>query len=273
MSATLENQSESLVSPTNESKLSDCNSGVDSASKPVESPPKIDLVDQSSACGEILSKNIDEQPANSEFGADVSSEKARCDSTLPISKLEGRHFIKTRSFSAVEETPDKKIIADRLGVIPDFPVRDVAHSRSEQLETHSLLRHDISERDDPNLIASSSTVVDYSDISRKDRVANDSQTPSSGGDTLIMQFDYFSNDQPMSLQNDPRLTDSPGQTISGQYRKSGRDLTELGTEVARNSFDKLKTNRILSSRPRLELHEHIHLMHPPYCKPSVLILL
>lgn len=168
-----------------------------------------------------------------------------------LSLKESRHFQKTRSFSAVEDTPDKKVMKDKLKTIPDFPLKDGSHSRSEHLETQSLLQHDDSLKEvDSNLLASSNTVVDHADEYLK-------PTPSSSvnmtnkldtcGDTLIMQFDYFSNDQPMSLQHDSRLECSMSQSKGNHLRKSGRDLTELESDVARGMYDKSKSGR---SRPR-----------------------
>lgn len=164
-----------------------------------------------------------------------------------LSTKDNRHFQKTRSFSAVEENPEKKVTTERLRAIPDFPLKDVAHSRSEQLETQSLQqqKHDVKQKEnDLNQLAASNKVVDQSDDYLK-TPSSSTIAPDKRGDTLIMQFDYFSNDQPMSLQHDPRFDCSIKQSKGNHLRKSGRDLTELESNVARGIS---KDNR---SRPRL----------------------
>lgn len=176
-------------------------------------------------------------------------------STTTSKSSDTRHFQKTRSFSAVEDTPDEKVISNQLNTIPDFPLKDVHHSRSDQLETQSMQQSNTTGELDSKLVSSSSTVVDHSELMNCEDNSSTSSNrpPMMSGDTLIMQFDYFSNDQPMSLQHDPR-SNSSNRRNDNHMRKSGRDLTELESDFARNEnkFDRTKTNRIISSRPRLD---------------------
>lgn len=215
-------------------------------------------------------KNGDEIAALRSEQQTLTENLAQRKSPLVSKVAETRHFQKTRSFSAVEDTPDKKVNNNnQLNTIPDFPLKDVTHCRSEQLETQSMQQQSsASEETDSKLIASSSTVVDHSELMRGEdhSGSSSSRPPMMSGDTLIMQFDYFSNDQPMSLQHDPRSSCSGRNT---HMRKSGRDLTELESNVARNNFDKTKANRIMSSRPRLEYLSFFPTSHVPilelYC--------
>lgn len=161
-----------------------------------------------------------------------------------------RQFQKTRSFSAVEDTPDKKIVSEHLSAIPDFPLKDVSHSRSEQLETQPMQpRQSVASGD-----GSEASKVPHVDIAKYETNSEAcSGTPKSlEGDTLIMQFDYYSNDQPMSLQNESQYSGVSGRSgIISELRKSGRDLTELGSNAARSELSQIKANRI-NSRPRLD---------------------
>lgn len=203
---------------------------------------------------EVTSKN-DKADSNAPQSLLSQSNTTKCKSPLPKT-AETRHFQKTRSFSAVEEKPDTKIPKNQLSAVDDFPLKDVAHSRSEHLETQSLQPNDSSSDKKSKLIASSSTVVDQSDSMMKGEPSGKAvEGPSTlSGDTLIMQFDYFSNDQPMSLQHDARFNGAATQTDSTHLRKSVRDLTELETEaVSRAGFERAsETNRVMWSRPRLE---------------------
>lgn len=182
---------------------------------------------------------------------DISKRKSSLSKTT-----DSRHFQKTRSFSAVEEKSDSKISKNQLSKVEKFPLKDVAHSRSTHLE---IQPHGETVDDANKSIASSSTVVDQSDLTKSEAPGNASaDTPSIvSGDTLIMQFDYYSNDQPMSLQHDPRFNVIATQTDNTHLRKSVRDLTVLGTEQnAQACFGRTtETNRIIWSNPRLE---------PPY---------
>lgn len=101
-------------------------------------------------------KISDETSENSSQVASVDDKSV----TSTNNKIEVRNSQKTRSFSTVEETSNKKITIDQLGTIEDFPLKDVAHSRSEQLETQSLLQHETISEMNSSLIASSNTVVD-----------------------------------------------------------------------------------------------------------------
>lgn len=175
---------------------------------------------------------------------------ARCKSPAVLQKAtDARHFQKTRSFSAVEETHEKKVSTEQSKAIAEFLFKDVAHSRSEQLETAQQQAADAT--------PTSSKVRPFD--TEKDDSANDKdrvKAPKASDETLIMQFDYFSNDQPMSLQHDStynKTHDKRNDGCSSNLRKSGRDLTELEAEVARDGFGKTKTNRI-NSRPRLECY-------------------
>lgn len=172
-----------------------------------------------------------------------------------------RQFQKTRSFSAVEETSDKKVIVpEHLSAIPDFPLKDVSHSRSEQLETQPAERQsagsgegdDVSRR--PHL-----------EITRSETKSEAcGGTPKSfEGDTLIMQFDYYSNDQPMSLQHESQYRGDSSSARSGasEHRKSGRDLTELSSDVTQHELNQIRANR-MSSRPRLDTDSHSYYAHP-----------
>lgn len=166
--------------------------------------------------------------------------------TASTKTIDERHMQKTRSFSAVEAHAEKTT-TDKLRTIQDSSLKDVSHLRNEQLETPSPQRNSANNSEaDTKLMASSSTVVDHSI-----NVELDHETEAAGGDTLIMQFDYYSNDQPMSLQNDPRFDVRSERTRGNHLRKSGHDLTELESEVARGIFDGSKANR---SRPRLALN-------------------
>lgn len=170
-----------------------------------------------------------------------------------------RHFKKTRSFSAVEETPEQLVTSERLSAIPDLPRKEAAHSRSERLETQSLNQENAGLDPKTMLIASSNTIVDDNSESAQIETSRRQNDIISGVDdcdnTLIMQFDYFSEDQPMSLQHDPRFdaASTCGKRGAGsQFHESGRDLTELESDVVRSGFGRAKNNR-MNSRPRLEL--------------------
>lgn len=165
----------------------------------------------------------------------------------PVQKTaDMRQFQKTRSFSAVEETHDKNVASEQSKT--KLPFKEVAHSRSEQLETGQQAGR---QKDN---------------VGSKKELDEMDEYPRNSEDTLIMQFDYCSHDQPMSLQYEATYERTPekagcsgrsgggsgaGSRRNSNMRKSGRDLTELGAEVARENFDRCKANRI-SSRPRLE---------------------
>lgn len=230
----------------------------------------------------LCERSVDDEDKNDDEIAALRSEQqaiaeslaqSACRKPVTASKIsDTRHFQKTRSFSAVEDTPDKKVISKQLNTIPDFPLKDISHSRSEQLETQSMQQSNTSDEIDSKLVASSSTVVDHSELMKCEDNSSTSSNrpPMMSGDTLIMQFDYFSNDQPMSLQHDPRLNGS-NQSKDSHMRKSGRDLTELGSDAVRNRFDRTKANRIISSRPRLD---ELTILRPVVkIPPNILILL
>lgn len=251
------NQSSASESLVNEHE-SDDNSFV----KSIKSKPIVDTTNLSVLCDKTADgedKNDDEIAAlrsEQQSLTESLAQSAQRKSTMTSKTSDTRHFQKTRSFSAVEDTPDKKVISNQLNTIPDFPLKDVHHSRSDQLETQSMQQSNTSGELDSKLVTSSSTVVDHSELMKCEDNSSSSSNrpPMMSGDTLIMQFDYFSNDQPMSLQHDPR-SNSSNQRNDNQMRKSGRDLTELGSDFARNDdkFDRTKTSRIMSSRPRLDI--------------------
>lgn len=179
----------------------------------------------------------------------ASTVAARSESPIASQKAaDTRQFQKTRSFSAVEETPDKKVSIEETTALAEFPFEhDFAHSRSEHLETQ---QQSAPEGD----ITPVNSKRDLSKARKSDALSGTSTGPGpmSSGDMLIMQFDYFANDQPMSLQCETAYS-RPSNRAGGNslLRKSGRDLTELDTEAARDGFDRTKANR-MNSRPRLE---------------------
>lgn len=155
-----------------------------------------------------------------------------------------RQFQKTRSFSAVEDTPDKQVIPEHLGAIPDFPLKDVSHSRSEQLETQpqQMRQTNVSGQG-----GSKGLQVDIAQTDTKNEAPKLFE-----GDTLIMQFDYYSNDQPMSLQNESQYSGaSSGRSNMSELRKSGRDLSELSSDITPGEHNQIRVNR-MNSRPRLD---------------------
>ena len=175
---------------------------------------------------------------------------------------ESRQFQKTRSFSAVEETPKKKTLNVDEHDSKDFSLKDVSHSRSEQLAM-TQPQGAIGEDEDPTPMNSKTCLVkrDGGSVCRVDETSSkhSAEQSYSGGETLIMQFDY---DQPMSLQYDSSYNQtidegdctSLRQTAYSSHRKSGRDLTEFEAEATRDRFEKsAKSGRSNSSRPRLEL--------------------
>lgn len=202
------------------------------------------------ACEKIVSDldKIEEITSNQSVVVKSDLAKGKSPQTSRVNDL--RQFQKTRSFSAVEDTPDKKVATEHLSAIPDFPLRDVSHSRSEQLKTQPKQQRLSIESGDSSGVARRP----QSDITKGEIKSEDcSETPKSfDGDTLIMQFDYYSNDQPMSLQNESQYSGvSSGRSGVSDLRKSGRDLTELSSDITHDELNQIKANRI-NSRPRLD---------------------
>ena len=156
--------------------------------------------------------------------------------------LDGRHVQKTRSFSAVEDVPAKKIPVSKSKELKEFLAKDVAHSRSEHLEVQQQSGQDETSdgHSDPKaLSAGHDNAIDR-------RSAN--KLAIIDGDSLIKEYDY--HDQPASLQYDTTSVKIPSESrASSDVRKSGRDLTELGLEIIR---DRLNKNDRAHSRPRLD---------------------
>lgn len=173
--------------------------------------------------------------------SDVASIKI---SAAPQKAPEGRQFQKTRSFSAVEETPEEKISTSKSKEMKNFYFKDVAHSRSEQLETQPQSSSDNSKSKEVK--TSKAEKCETSGTTAK------TSTKLSVGDTdsIMRQYDY--NEQPMSLQYDTTSVKIPDESrVSSEVRKSGRDLTELGLENMRDR--RVNSNRA-NSRPRLEYY-------------------
>lgn len=190
----------------------------------------------------------------SQSGATTSPSKSctlKIKSPVVSKVAETHHFQKTRSFSTVEETPAKKTTPTQLNAIKDLPRKDIAHSRSDQLETYLAQQEELDDDDESKMMASSSTVVDHSEMVKcsSPRSICEEVEPMISGDTLIMQFDYFSNDQPMSLQHESKSICSQNHN-SSHLRKSGRDLTGLEADVAKSNYERTKS-RVMNSRPRL----------------------
>lgn len=193
---------------------------------------------------------------NSSDSNKVEAVRGKSPATL-LKSSEARHFQKTRSFSAVEETPDKTLPVD-ANKLEEFPFKDVSHSRSEQLGMPQQQGPATCEEDDEATPMNSKACLLRL---AKDgaSAAGTSKDPYAGGETLIMQFDY---DQPMSLQHDGsnysktiNEGDSGSLRTSGcsNLRKSGRDLTEFEAEATRDRFEKSTKSSCANSRPRLEL--------------------
>ena len=156
-----------------------------------------------------------------------------------------RHFQKTRSFSVVEKSPEDKPSAECSNVPTEFPPREIAHSHSEQLESQNKKT-----RGNDDKTPTSPAQKPLSLIGSKD---SEEKPTNEGGGTLIMQFDYLSGDQPMSLQNDPSFSRAAERFgDKSTLRKSGHDLSEMEVELTRHRFEKSRAYR-MDSRPRLEI--------------------
>lgn len=218
----------------NEFSVPDCSlAPVESLCIKVEAP---------SSC--IKHDDLDSKPSK----AVIKSDDKECDKArmFDSGKLsDARTFQKTRSFSAVEDSSKKKNNQCCIGIIKEFHLKDQAHSRSEHLEIQSNQAND---EEPSEMIASSSTIVDRSELLKTDAIISSLVDRASGEDTLIMQFDYFSNDQPMSLQHEASYANDNLKQQRCQMRKSGRDLTELETQNSRAVNNRTKSDR---TRPRL----------------------
>lgn len=142
-------------------------------------------------------------------------------SPQPPKLPEGRQFQKTRSFSAVEEAPEKVPFSAKSKDLK-FPFKDVAHSRSEQLADQQQ-----PSADDSSQVASPT----YDD--KEETVDVNKRVSVVSGDIMMRQYGY--HDQPVSLQYDTTSVKIPDDTHARKdIRKSGRDLTELGMENMRD---------------------------------------
>lgn len=169
----------------------------------------------------------------------------KCTSPL-VAKVatENRQFQKTRSFSAVEDNPGKKMIKVPSGKSGDFCFKDVAHSRSEQLDPTKM----------------NSPKADQE--ARKSR-GNDRDADCLGQEAdkrktadkcrMMDQLSYFSDAQPMSLQHDSSycVEFGLGRKDSRDIRKSGRDLSNLSTNETGDLLERPKSSRA-TTRARLE---------------------
>lgn len=199
---------------------------------------------------------------------------------------ECRQFQKTRSFSAVEEVPEKSqkatVVIDRPPTDSsgpyNLPPKDMAFSKSEQFDLQLSQRRPgtdsktkdsggtgCEEPSNSNVspVAGNETSECRGSDGRSNRLEDDLASGQSSGGTgtthLIMQFDYFSDGQPMSLQHDSSFSRTTERVTVNQLGKSGQDLTEMETEVTRcgldggsggSGFGRIK-GRASNSRPRL----------------------
>jgi hypothetical protein len=224
----------------------------DEDNKPTE--VKLGAIDLSVA----VEKAGDAPPTTEVIPIDSDRPERKSPSAL-VKTSETRQFQKTRSFSAVEDTPKKKILNIDTHELKDFPFKDVAHSRSDQLAMQQQQQGATEDDDATPMNSRTCLLVNKNDDCNQTDGAVTKQTskqPFIGGETLIMQFDY---DQPMSLQHDSSYNQTIDECDSsslreggrGNHRKSGRDLTEF--ESTRDRFEKTtKSGRSNSSRPRLE---------------------
>lgn len=239
---------------------------------------KIDPIDLS-----VAVEKAGDAPATTELvpnDPDRTSAERKSPSSALSKSSEARQFQKTRSFSAVEETPEKSTLnVDKHETSKDFPFKDVSHSRSEQLGMQQKQGTATGEDEDATPMNSKTCLLVGKDGGSGSQVdggtgltKQTSEQPFTGGETLIMQFDY---DQPMSLQYDSAYnqTIDEGDCTSlrqasgyNSHRKSGRDLTEFEAEATRSRFEKTtKSGRSNSSRPRLELITVLYpLSYPPH---------
>lgn len=158
---------------------------------------------------------------------------------------ESRHSQKTRSFSAGEETPEKKISTSKSKELKEFPFKDVAHSRSEQL----AIQQQSGAEDDASVRSKMKTSISAKGESAVASKSGGTKVSVVSGDALARQYDY--HDQPMSLQYDmTSVKISDESRTCSDVRKSGRDLTELGMENMRDR--KSGRPNQSNSRPRLE---------------------
>lgn len=214
---------------------SELNSAAESARNASTDLPVVRERDESSVPNDALEPNALGTAEPMQNRGPTSSRVAEC-----------RQFHKTRSFSAVEETPDKKKTINSPGVGPNLPSKDVVLSRSEQLEIQLLQQRSPGHDDDfdPSLAQSPNQ-------SQGDNACgSDASRPK--GDHLIMQFDYFSDGQPMSLQHDSSNNKNSDRLSTGHFRKSGQDIAESESDGMQCGFDGGKKNRAMNSRPRLD---------------------
>lgn len=174
-----------------------------------------------------------------------------------------KQFQKTRSFSAVEDTPDRSTtITDHLEVVddaasnPSGALRDASYSRSDQLTRLKDKSDDKQPKDDESknkLVASSSTLVGHS--SKQLRVDSQSscrdsttQKASNRGGTLVMQFDYSADNQPMSLQLDL------GQKSNSPIKIGRKNMNDSSGSDIRSEAEQSRSH-MYNARPRLELDD------------------
>lgn len=188
---------------------------------------------------------------------ECDSLSVKCTSPL-VAKVsaENRQFQKTRSFSAVEDNPEKKMIKVPSGKSGDFCFKDVAHSRSEQLDTTNLNSPEVDQD------GRKSRAIDGDDTDC--RVKDSEKRKSADKCRLMDQLSYFSDAQPMSLQHDSSYCREFDLERKGSrdIRKSGRDLSNLSAHETGESLERPKSSRA-TTRARLATPQVTHLPHNP----------
>lgn len=174
-------------------------------------------------------------------GLEVSCAKV---DTASAKKSTDSRFQKTRSFSAVEDNPEKKGPATKSSGLKEFPFKDVAHSRSEQLEVQQKdAKASVGDQSSENIPASH----------LNDGLEGKSKVFRASGDTFGKDYDF--GEQPMSLQYDTTSVKIPNELqTSKNSQRSGRDLTELNIEIIRERKGRFSH---ANARPRLELTTYI----------------
>lgn len=202
-------------------------------------------------------ENLVAKPIQKVQDCDIPSVKCM---SPPVAKVaaENRQFQKTRSFSAVEDNPEKKTVKVPPGKSGDFCFKDVALSRSEQLDRPKVRANDEDQQ------------------SRKGRNENRDAAPnptlerdlrkSPKQDLMMNQLSYFTETQPMSLQNDSTYCEDFDmiRKNSRDIRKSGRDLSNFSANETNDLADRPKSSRIASGRARLESNDIIAAITFPY---------